>query len=162
MNRSTVPFSLLLLSALFLGTALLALPAPAAAAQESVAPSGAEAATCQEKKARYEEMRTRMEERDKRLDELVATMNGAKGDAKIDAVAAVVAEMIAQRKEMRAHMHGGHGWKDRCCAKACGKCEGKACAECAECKKGDCPGCAMREGCCKAAGACTEDATEGD
>ena len=35
-----------------------------------------------------------------RLEELVATMDSSQGDAKTDAIAAVVAELVAQRKSL--------------------------------------------------------------
>jgi hypothetical protein len=53
-----------------------------------------------------------MEASEARLDQLVQTMNGATGQKKVDAMAAVINELIAQRKKMRGHMrqmmdHGG-------------------------------------------------------
>lgn len=50
------------------------------------------------------EMREKMRAHDARLDELVAAMNAAQGDAKIDAIAAVVNELVAQRRTRRDHM----------------------------------------------------------
>lgn len=52
----------------------------------------------------HADMRARMEAHDRRLDELVAMMNAAEGEAKIDAVAAVVNELVAQRRTRRAHL----------------------------------------------------------
>lgn len=53
-----------------------------------------------------------MEASEVRLDQLVQTMNGASGQKKVDAMAAVINEMVAHRKMMRGHMrqmmdHGG-------------------------------------------------------
>jgi hypothetical protein len=45
-----------------------------------------------------------MEASDARLDQLVQTMNTATGQKKVDAMAAVINELIAQRKQMRGHM----------------------------------------------------------
>jgi Spy/CpxP family protein refolding chaperone len=45
-----------------------------------------------------------MKEMDVRLDAKVAAMDAAKGEKKIDAIEAVIKEMVAQRKEMREHM----------------------------------------------------------
>jgi hypothetical protein len=45
-----------------------------------------------------------MEASDARLDQLVQTMNSATGQKKVDAMAAVINELIAQRKQMRGHM----------------------------------------------------------
>jgi len=39
----------------------------------------------------------------RRLDSLVARMNGATGSRKVDAMAAVITELVAQRRAMRAH-----------------------------------------------------------
>ena len=47
-----------------------------------------------------------METSDARLDQLVETMNQATGQKKIDAMAAVINEMVAHRKMMRGHMRG--------------------------------------------------------
>ena len=41
-----------------------------------------------------------MRENQRKLDELVAKMNAAKGEARVDAIAAVVTELVAQRKAM--------------------------------------------------------------
>lgn len=56
-------------------------------------------------------MRAQMQEHDARLDELVSAMNAAEGEAKVDAIAAVVNELIAQRRTRRAHMD--ERWKHR-------------------------------------------------
>ena len=52
----------------------------------------------------HAEMREQMRAHDARLDELVSAMNAAEGDAKVEAIAAVVNELVAQRKTRRAHM----------------------------------------------------------
>jgi hypothetical protein len=54
--------------------------------------------------AHHKEMMAKMEAMDSRLDDLVQKMNAAKGSRKADAVAAVVNELVAQRKQMREHM----------------------------------------------------------
>ncbi len=54
--------------------------------------------------AQMRAQRAQMEAHDARLDELVAAMNAAKGDAKVDAIAAVVNELVSQRRTRRAHM----------------------------------------------------------
>lgn len=58
---------------------------------------------CQEMMARHKEMQEKHAAMAARLDELVAAMNEAEGQAKADAVAAVVNELVAQHKKM----HGG-------------------------------------------------------
>jgi hypothetical protein len=49
-------------------------------------------------------MMAKMEAMDARLDELVKTMNATTGSKKTNAVAAVLNELIAQRKQMRDDM----------------------------------------------------------
>jgi len=44
---------------------------------------------------------------DSSLDQKVAAMDAAEGKAKVDVMAAAVNEMLAQRKQMTAHV-GGH------------------------------------------------------
>ena len=50
-----------------------------------------------------------MRQHDQKLDDLIAKMNAAKGEAKVDAIAAVLNELVAQRKEMRKQMTAGPG-----------------------------------------------------
>lgn len=66
---------------------------------------------------RQQMMKQRMEEmqaRDAELEKLVATMNQASGAAKVDAIAAVVNELVAQHRMRHAQrgqmrkMRGGH------------------------------------------------------
>lgn len=54
--------------------------------------------------ARHKEMMARMDAMDSRVDDLVKKMNAAAGSKKADAVAAVVNELVVQRKQMRDHM----------------------------------------------------------
>jgi DNA repair exonuclease SbcCD ATPase subunit len=54
--------------------------------------------------AHHKEIMAKMEAMDSRLDDLVKKMNTAKGSRKADAVAAVVNELVAQRKQMREQM----------------------------------------------------------
>lgn len=49
-------------------------------------------------------MRAQMQAHDAQIDKLVAAMNDAKGEAKIDAIAAVVNELVAQRRTRRNHL----------------------------------------------------------
>ena len=50
------------------------------------------------------EMRAMMDSSDARLDRLLATMNAAKGDRKVKAMADVINELVAERRQMRDHM----------------------------------------------------------
>jgi len=65
---------------------------------------GATMADCQAMMAKRQAMMDEMHAMDARLDELVAKMNAASGDAKLDATAAVVTELAAQRQQMRSMM----------------------------------------------------------
>ena len=61
-------------------------------------------ARCQQMMSERSEMMRRTEAMDKKLDDLLAEMNRAKGNLKVDAVAKVVSEMAVQRKQMRQDM----------------------------------------------------------
>jgi hypothetical protein len=75
---------------------------PGATAQAK--PGSAMADKCKAMMAEHEKMMADMNAADQRLDGLVATMNSATGQAKVDATAAVVSELVAQRKAMRDRM----------------------------------------------------------
>jgi len=62
-------------------------------------------ARCQEMISQREDMQ-RMQELDKKLDDLVAEMNKAKGVGKVDALAKVVTEIAAQHKQACRQMNG--------------------------------------------------------
>jgi hypothetical protein len=91
--------------------------APSAPSQEQKAGSeGKMDAGMMEKhkdwQVRHEKMMAEMKAMDTRLDEKLAAMNAAKGDQKVEAMAAVINELVTQRKEMRENfgpMH--HGMK---------------------------------------------------
>ncbi len=54
--------------------------------------------------AKHQKMMAEMESMDAKLDSLVAAMNAATGDNKVDAIAAVLEELVGQRKVMREKM----------------------------------------------------------
>jgi len=56
----------------------------------------------------HEQMMAEMKAMDASLDLKVATMNAAKGHAKVDATSAVINEMVSQHKQMMAKMMGMH------------------------------------------------------
>jgi hypothetical protein len=56
----------------------------------------------------HEKMMAETKAAETRLDALVKTMNAAAGDAKTNAIAAVVSELVAQHKLMHAHMTEMH------------------------------------------------------
>jgi len=59
---------------------------------------------CQAMMAKRDEMQAHMAAMDEKLDGLVAEMNAAEGTAKTDAVAAVVTELVAQKKARQKMM----------------------------------------------------------
>ena len=56
----------------------------------------------------HEQMMAEMKVGDAKLDALVKDMNAAAGDAKVNAVAAVVNELVRQHKAMHGHMGQMH------------------------------------------------------
>lgn len=65
-------------------------------------------AKCKAMMPSHEKMMAEMKAADQRLDGLVVKMNAASGQAKVDATAAVVTEIAAQRKTMREGMMNVH------------------------------------------------------
>lgn len=63
----------------------------------------------EEMAARHEQMMAEMEAASARLDSRVAVMNAAEGNAKVDAIGAVVAELVAQHRAMHEGMMKMHG-----------------------------------------------------
>lgn len=61
-------------------------------------------AKCQAMMAQHKAAMAEQQQADERLDTLVATMTRASGQQKTDAVAAVVTEMVTQRKAMHERM----------------------------------------------------------
>jgi hypothetical protein len=64
---------------------------------------------CQQMMQAHQKMMEDMKAADARLDTLVEKMNGATGQAKVDATSAVVSELVTQRKTMFDRMEGMHG-----------------------------------------------------
>ena len=87
-------------------SALLAQTPPAhqhAATAAAKLPAAMEA-RCQAMMAEHEKMMTESKAADQRLDDLVGAMNAASVQTKADATAAVVAELVTQRRTMRDGM----------------------------------------------------------
>jgi hypothetical protein len=78
--------------------------APQKAATEQATPPSGMAAKCQAMMAGHDKIMAEMKAADVRLDGLVASMNAAKGQPKVDATAALVTELVAQRKTMHDGM----------------------------------------------------------
>ena len=108
----TLPF-VLMLAVLIMPCSLFAqqeqdkTPAPAAQAGTKVESAPAHPMSGDHMKE-HDEMMSRMKEMDARLDAKVAAMDAAKGDQKVEAMAAVIKEMVSQRKEMQEHMMKTH------------------------------------------------------
>lgn len=88
--------------ALFAAAGVLAQqPQPKAGKQP---PGGNMGARCQQMMAMHNQMMADMKAMDASLDQKVTAMNAAKGNAKVDAMAAVINEMVSQRKQTMAKM----------------------------------------------------------
>ena len=68
--------------------------------ESPVAPGASTSEACQHKTGMMSEMNAA----DAKLDELVQTMNAAKGAEKVDAIAAVVTALVKEQAAMRASM----------------------------------------------------------
>ena len=88
-----------------LGAGLAAQQPPSQPPQGTMArPQAGMAEKCKAMMAQRENMMAELKKADERLDSLVAKMNAASGQEKTDAIAAVVSEMVSQRKSMRERM----------------------------------------------------------
>lgn len=76
--------------------------------QTPAKPSADMSAKCKAMMAEHEKMMAEMKAADQRLDDLVAKMSAASGQAKTDATAATVTEIVAQRKTMHDRMMQMH------------------------------------------------------
>lgn len=72
------------------------------------APSGSMMDDCKAMMAKRQAMMEAMKAMDAKLEALVHSMNDARGSKKVDATAAVVTELVAQRKAMRESMESMH------------------------------------------------------
>jgi len=87
---------------IFGGIAALALAAGVAGSQETAAKPDMHAMM-----AGQHQMMMSMQASDKKIDDLIAQLNAAKGNDRIDKLVAVVNELVAERKQMMTMMHGG-------------------------------------------------------
>lgn len=76
---------------------------------------------CKDMMATHEKMMADVKAMDAKLDEMVAAMNSASGDKKVDAMGALVTEMVSQRKQMQEmmmtmmhSMHSMHAMQSGC------------------------------------------------
>lgn len=87
------------------GTLVVVLAGAGVLAQEpSVKPAADMAGSCKAMMAEREKMMADMKTSDERLDQLVAKMRAASGEARVEATTEVVAAMVEQRKAMRERM----------------------------------------------------------
>ncbi len=73
--------------------------------------SGDSSPRCDMMKKKQEKMMAKCKAMDSKLDELAAAMNSATGQEKIEAMAALLNELVAQRKAMHSMMHTMMGKK---------------------------------------------------
>src|SRR6185369_4406055 len=95
------PFASIFALALVVGAALALGALPVMAGDTPPPPPADHAAHHQQMEAMHAELMAKLAAMDAKVDGLLATMNAASGDAKVDAIAAVVTELAAQRKELR-------------------------------------------------------------
>jgi hypothetical protein len=100
--------SIIVFFALPLALSAQSAPQAKASPTPAPAPAAAPAPMCPEMMHQQMAMHQEMDALDARLDALVAAMNGAKGEKKIAAMAAVINEMTAQRKILREKLEGMH------------------------------------------------------
>src|SRR4029079_11458213 len=107
------PFASILALTLVVGAALALGALPVMAGDTPPPPPGDHAEHHQQMEAMHAELMAKLTAMDAKVDGLLAAMNAASGDAKVDAIAAVVTELAAQRKELRdmvmQGMHAMHG-----------------------------------------------------
>jgi vancomycin resistance protein YoaR len=79
-----------------------------ASASQASPPREQPQANMQDMMKMHEQMMAEMKAADGRLDSLVKEMNAASGEAKVNAVAVVVTELVGQQKAMHEHMRQMH------------------------------------------------------
>lgn len=82
-------------------------------ALKPAAPSDGGGAGPRDMSTRRTTMREQWQQQDAKLDDLVAKMNGATGAAKVDAMAAVLTELVAQREAQHEMLSRRHPAADR-------------------------------------------------
>ena len=109
------------------------LPAADSVAGDKEGKTCSEAKACgKDCKAWHEKKLAKFEAMNERLNSLVAKMEEANGDEKVEAMAAVINELVAQRTEM--HKRHANWKKYKGCSKR-GEGKDSACSECADKKK---------------------------
>ena len=103
MSRLLMLLSIVILPIVWLPTAVVTAQAPAPQTAKPAMQSN-----MGDMMKMHEKMMAETKAAEARLDALVKTMNAAAGDAKTNAMAAVVSELVAQQKLMHAHMTEMH------------------------------------------------------
>ena len=99
-----------MMNALVLAAAIaVALSAAGSYAQNATQHEHAAPAAAQASAMDHQAMMATMQAEQKKLDELIAQMNAARGEDKIDKIAAVVTELAAREKRMNSMMMMMHG-----------------------------------------------------
>jgi len=104
-NRRTIVTAASLSTAV-LSAAWAAQPGEKTPCADKMAAMGmpATAEGCAAMKNMCDDMATKQQQADMRLDRLITTMNESSGSTKVDAIAAVINELVTQRAEHRMHM----------------------------------------------------------
>ena len=87
-----------------LGLAQESKPMPMDPMKHEMKPGAMMPMDCQAMMQGHDAMQAKMKAMDEQLDKLVADMNAARGSKKVDKMAAVIDELVAQRKQMRDAM----------------------------------------------------------
>jgi hypothetical protein len=87
-----------------LGFAQESKPMPMDQMKHEMKPGAMMPMDCKGRMQGQDAMQTKMKAMDEQLDKLVADMNTARGSKKVDKMAAVIDELVAQRKQMRDQM----------------------------------------------------------
>jgi outer membrane murein-binding lipoprotein Lpp len=110
-STTVVTCSMLALALLAVAPVLSQSPASAQTTQGTEKGRGKAAVmpqACREAMAMRQSMRADQASADAKLNDLVAKMNAASGTAKVDAIATVVSEMVAQRQALHEKMAAMH------------------------------------------------------
>jgi gas vesicle protein len=108
MKTKKIAFLIGSMVVLVLGAGAPAQGAPQAGSQAEGKASADMMAMCKSMMADRQQLMEEMKASDERLNQLVQKMNAASGQAKVDATAATVAELVAQRSHMRERMMRMH------------------------------------------------------
>lgn len=104
LSRSARMWSAVALAGVAGAAAVVLAQAPVSGGQQASPPARGNAQAAPMERGRMQMMMQREAQSDQRLDALVTKMNAARGDQKVAAIAEVVTELVAQRKQMHEQM----------------------------------------------------------